>query len=157
MAIIVEDGSIVPGANSYGSEAGLAAYAAARGITIAGTAAELLIIAMDWIEQKVFKGYKLTEDQPLQWPRGWVEVDGYYLSQSSIPTLLIEAQYEACIAIDGGYNPLAVQEREVSSETVGPISVTYKSGTSTLPVLTAANNKLRKLLKSSGALAGIRV
>jgi hypothetical protein len=84
-------------------------------------------------------------------------IDGWYIDQDSIPQLLKDALFEVCIAIDGGYDPLAIQEREVSSETVGPISVSYKSGTSSLPVLTAANNKLKKLLDFSGGLVSVRV
>jgi hypothetical protein len=82
--IVVEDGSIVASANSYVSAADLSTYATDRGITINGTAAVLLIQAMDYLEQQDFQGYKYTDDQALQWPRGDVYIDGYYVSVSTI-------------------------------------------------------------------------
>jgi hypothetical protein len=151
--IVVEDGSIVASANSYVSAADLSTYATDRGITINGTAAVLLIQAMDYLEQQDFQGYKYTDDQALQWPRGDVYIDGYYVSVSTIPQSLIDAQCEIALAIDGGDNPLANVERETTSETVGPISVTYSSNAFPATYLTAVANKLKKLLKPGSSLA----
>ena len=62
--IVVEDGSGKTDSNSYIDEAGLTTYATDRGITLTAAddaaKAALLIQAMDYIEQKNFKGLELT-------------------------------------------------------------------------------------------------
>ena len=50
--IVVETGAGLTNSNSYVSESDLATYAADRGVTISGTAAVLLIQAMDYLESK---------------------------------------------------------------------------------------------------------
>jgi len=151
--IIVEDGTQISGANSYVSAADFATYAADRGVTVTGTDTILLITAMDYIEQQNFKGNQLTSTQALQWPRCNVVIDGWYNVQTEIPQLLIDAQCEVALGIDAGNNPLATVGRETKQETVGPISVTYMQGARSLPYLSAAENKLRKLLKYGGSSA----
>ena len=56
--IIVETGAGLTNSNSYVSEADLATYATDRGITITGTAAVLIIQAMDYLESRQFLGTK---------------------------------------------------------------------------------------------------
>ena len=153
--IVVEDGTIVAGANSYVSAADLSTYATDRGITIAGTAAVLLIQAMDYIEQLPFQGMKYTSGQALQWPRGGVYIDGYYVDTETIPQLLIDAVCEVALAIDADNNPLDVIERQVASESVGPISVTYVTGAYDQTYLTAVQNKLSKLLIGGRAINAV--
>lgn len=150
MAIVVEDGTVVSGANSYISEAELSTYATDRGVTISGTASELIYQAMDYIEAQPFKGIKGTQAQPLQWPRYGVYIDTYYVASDSIPQLLKDAVCEVCIGIDGGVNPLANEERMTISEKVDVISVTYDKNSRNYTYLKAAETKLKKLLSSTG-------
>lgn len=154
MAIIVEDGSIVDGANSYVTEAELVAYASARGITLVGNTEQLLIIAMDYIESLDYKGIKRKEEQPLQWPRFDVVVDGYYLDIDEIPKLLKEGLMETAIATDAGNDPAQDVPRETRKEKVGPLEVEYATGSSALTIVRRINNKLYKLLKSGGTSGG---
>lgn len=144
--IIVETGAGLTNSNSYVSEADLATYATDRGITITGTAAVLIIQAMDYLESRQFLGTKSDIDQALQWPRFGVEVDSYYVDSDEIPTLLKQAEMEICIAIDGGVDPLANQGRETKREKVGDLEVEYAVGARPDTYLTAAEAKLRKLL-----------
>jgi hypothetical protein len=146
MTIIVEDGSIVTNANSYVSAADLSAYATARGITISGNSDVLLIKAMDYIDSQNFKGAKWTRDQPLQWPRVDVWVDGFILDASSIPQLLKNAQMEAALSIDAEVDPLADIPRLESSVTVGPISVSYEKGGNSVTISQKISAQLKKLL-----------
>ena len=67
--IVVETGAGLTNSNSYVSESDLATYAADRGVTISGTAAVLLIQAMDYLESKNFNGTKSHITQATQWPR----------------------------------------------------------------------------------------
>ena len=149
MTIIVEDGSGVPNANSYGDVAGLTAYAAARGVTIVGDPEVLLIKSMDVIEGESFRGYKSNSEQALSFPRYGITIDGVVFDSDEIPKQLVEGQYELCIIIDEGNDPLNNTNRVKSSVSVGPISVTYKDGSD--EVLTYRyTNKLKDLLTSGG-------
>jgi len=146
--ITVETGYIVSNANSYVSESALSSFAADRAISISGNANSLLIQAMDWRESQPFAGVKYTSGQALQWPRYGVYVDGYYVSESTVPQLLKDAVCEAAIAIDAGSNPLATLGRSTKREKVGEIEVEYMDGSRDAPFLAAAESKLRKLLTS---------
>jgi hypothetical protein len=149
MTIVVEDGSIVTGANSYGTEAGLTTYASARGITIPTADREqYLIQAMDIIEYVDFGGIKYTKAQPLQFPREGLVIDGYEIDVDEIPNDLIESQYEAAIAVYQGNSPLAVRERLVKRVQVGSISKEYADGGTEYATPNALYNKLAKLLGS---------
>lgn len=149
MAIIVEDGSIVTDANSYVSEAELTAYATARGITITGDTEVLLIKAMDYIESQDFKGVKSTRDQPLQWPRVDVWVDGYMVDYDSIPQLLKNAQMQTGISIFQDLDPQADIPRLESSVKVGPISVSYEKGGNATTISQKIQDQLKKLLRGN--------
>lgn len=146
--IIVEDGTGKTDSNSYVSEADLTTYATDRGITIAGTEADLIIQAMDYLESKNFIGDKSTKEQALQWPRTNAAVDGWYIDTDEIPQLLIDAECEIAISIDGGTNPLTNQDRSTKREKVGDIEVEYMDGARNAEYLTAAETKLKKLVKS---------
>jgi len=148
MALIVEDGTGKTDSDTYASEAVFAAYAAARGVTIAGTDTELLITAMDYLESKDFKGDKGTQEQALQWPRLNVVIDGYYVDSDAIPQSLVDAQCEIAISIDGGTNPLAIIGRDTKREKVGDIEIEYMDSAASRSYLTAAEAKLDKLVKS---------
>ena len=126
MALTVEDGSIVTGADSYISVADFQAYNTARGYTLTGDEEQLLLRAMLYVEQLSFKGYKLTKAQPLQWPRNGVSIDGFEVTTSEIPQQLIDLQCEVALAIDGGDDPLGTIDRAVKREKVDVIEVEYQ-------------------------------
>lgn len=153
--IVVEDGTGKTDSNSYISEADLTTYATDRGVTIAGTAAVLLIQAMDYIESLPFKGRKYTQTQALQWPRYAVYIDGFPVAVTEIPQALKDALCEIVIAIDGGNNPLANEDRETIKEKVGEIEIEYAPGARSGTYLTAAQTKLSKLTQGSGAFARV--
>lgn len=149
MAITVENGSIVSGANSYVTEAELTAYATARGVTLTTGTEQLLIQAMDYLEGKNFIGDKNNIDQPLQWPRLNVLVDGFFISSDAIPQSLKDGQMEIAISLDAGDEPLASQGRETRREKIGEIEIEYAPTARAMVYLTAAENKLRKLINKS--------
>lgn len=158
MAIVVEDGTGKTDSNSYISEADFATYASDRGITVTGTASQLLYQAMDYIEQQPYKGYKYTDAQALQWPRGGVWIDGYYVEVTTIPTLLQDALCEVALGIDAGNNPLATQDRLTKREKVGDIEVEYSDASRAAAYLVAAETKLQKLLKvGSGGISAVAI
>jgi DnaT-like ssDNA binding protein len=146
MTIIVENGTVVTGANSYVSAADFTAYALARGVTLTSGAETLLIQAMDYIESLSFIGTKWTRDQSLQWPRLNVHIDGYANDVNHIPQELINAQMQVAMAIDTGNGPLATVARSTKRERVGELEVEYMAGAAATPIVRTINAMLWKLL-----------
>jgi hypothetical protein len=77
-------------------------------------------------------------------------IDGYSVDSDAIPAKLTEALCEAAIAIDGGNNPLANEERATKREKVDAIEVEYTDGSRNTVYLAAVESKLSKLLTSGG-------
>jgi hypothetical protein len=80
MAIVVEDGSVVTGANSYITLAEARAYGVLYGVTISAVDATAEVLshkAVRYLEARrnQYQGTKVSVDQPLQWPRYDVVVD----------------------------------------------------------------------------------
>lgn len=130
--------AVIVGTNSYGDEAGLAAYAAARGVTITGDQTVLLIKAMDWLEIQPFTSEKYAWDQALQFPRLYTFYD---VVAGVVPPEIIIAQYAAALLIDSGedLNPVVGREKKSVGAGRNAITVEYMdnaSSTSTYPQLT---------------------
>lgn len=128
MAIVVEDGSVVSGANSYVTAQELTDYTTDRGVTLTGDNEEHLLNAMTYIETIQFIGYKKTKDQPLQWPREGAFIDGFEVFSNEIPQELKTLQFEVVIAQFEGNGPLTSVDRKISSAQVGSLSVSYDEG-----------------------------
>ncbi len=153
----VEDGTGFPDSDTYASEAELTSYATARGLSLNKLATQTLLVAMDYLEQQNFIGTKNTKDQALQWPRTGAVIDGFAIDSNEIPLLLKEAQMEFALADDIGNSALNNIERATKVEIVDVIEVEYMDNARSEVYLKAANNKLTKLLKNSGALQVVRV
>ncbi len=162
MTITVETGSgSNSSANSYASVAGLQAYAANRGYTLPGTdaACEILLIkAMDYIEaqRNRFQGFKVSQTQPLQWPRAYVTIDDWPISISTIPDALIRAQCELAVAAYTAELQPTITSTEMGAvkrkRVEGAVEVEYfdaKSWQRTLPQFTAAEALLAVVCKST--------
>lgn len=137
IAIIVEDGSNVPNANSYVSIADARLYALNRGVVLPvddDSVASMLINATDYLETFAceYLGKKTSVTQPLEWPRTIKLYEGGCESTppfgvNEIPKNLIAAQIQGAIAISEGFslqgniNP----QDYVTRETVGPITTEY--------------------------------
>lgn len=147
MTIIVENGTIVPDADSYVSVADYEAWADARGIEYDDTQLESQILrAMDYIETLRFIGQKSTKAQPLQFPRVGVVVDGYELDYNEIPAQLKKAVFESVKAESEGVSQLANIERRTMREKVGEIEVQYAENSNSTTSVIAINKALYKLI-----------
>ena len=154
MTIIVEDGSIVTGADTYVSVADYESWADARGIEYDTTLVESQILrAMDYIETLRFIGQKSTKAQTLQFPRVGVVVDGYELDYDEIPEQLKKAVYESVKAESEGASQLANVERRTLSEKVGAIEVQYAENSNSTTSVVAINKALYKLLAPAFAVS----
>lgn len=156
MAIIVEDGTNVTGANSYVSTADLTEFATARGITLTDDPEQLLIQAMDYIETQQYQGTKLLFTQGLQWPRVNVWIDGWYNNANNIPKELKNGEMETAIAIDQGTAPDADVTRYAIREKVGELEVEYAANAPANTINKKINNWLYKLLAGGGS-GGLKV
>jgi hypothetical protein len=165
MALIIETGARVTGANSYVSVSDAQDWADDREIDIEITDG-LLLKAMDYVEslRAEYQGVKAASDQALQFPRYGVWIDGYPLKSDEIPATLIAAQCQlACDAYTMDLLPSG-DGREVVKESYakGMVALEYSpgSGGAASPHLRAAEAFLAPLLQSAiggGFLTTVRV
>lgn len=100
--LIIEDGSIVAGAESFVTAAEFTDYADKRGGEYPATEAEqeqLLRLAVDYLfrEERKMQGYRVSEDQDLMYPRSGVCRYGFTVASDEIPQELKNAQIEAAL------------------------------------------------------------
>lgn len=166
MALVIEDGSGVTGANSYATVAEARAYAVARGLTLSETDSVVeaaLVNACDKLESYRYKGTKTDAAQELAWPRADVYVDDADepLADDAIPAKLKQAQSQ--LAYDSTQTELQPTGtgREVLREKVDVIEVQYaeRGSGSVEPQFNKAEALLAPLLLSGGAfgLSTVRV
>ncbi len=161
MALIIEDGSQIPNANSYVTDAEYVAYAAAQNLSIGGDTAAReieLLRAMTFIEshRSVFKGLRVSKDQPLQWPRSAVWIDSFPVNADEIPQDLKNAQIESGVA-ENAIELLKTEDNQnVKRQKVDVIEVEFFSGGSWTTARTERVDVfLTQLLKTS--LGGFNV
>lgn len=123
MAIIVEDGTIVPDANSYNSDADYVAYAAARGVTIGADAAAReieLIRATDYVDNELTRMQSKTEpaNQSLRYPQIGSYANGVLVGKNTIPNELKRAQLEAAISVFKGVFDVVATPSNIKSESL---------------------------------------
>lgn len=158
MPVIIEDGSQVVGANSYASESDLELYADQIGVKLTQDSTELLLKSALYVETLVFKGYKLTKEQRMQWPRGGAEVDGWPVATTAIPSELIKLQNEVALLHNSGVDPMATPDRLTKKEKVGDIEVEYMGDKgSTMANIPLSVSRLSGKLTGGGSGVSFRV
>lgn len=138
MTFVLEDGTGLADANSYGSFAGYVAYWADRGVTVTELQAVVepaLVRATDYLDQRYpWKGSRLTSEQALQWPRACAYGEPTFeapcgVTLDGVPAQVVRACYELAsraISADLAPDPTvdASGQTVVSSrKKVGPIEV----------------------------------
>jgi hypothetical protein len=167
MAFVIEDGSGLPNANSYGSFAGYVAFWTDRGAVPAedqDVIEAALIKATDYLGIRfTWKGEKLTAAQALDWPRacayGMPTADyPCGIPLEGVPHEVVRATYEyakRALAAPLAPDPTrdATGQTVVSSrKKVGPIEVETAftgGGAATFKPYPAADNLLRWLVVTS--------
>ncbi len=169
MALVVEDGSGVPSANTFILVADADAYFSARGIADwtgeASSKEASLIRAMDWLNGLNWRGDVLTYNQPLCWPRYGVPsrgmscvMNGYayggllsYWPSNEIPSQVKDAQCEAALRYLDGTDMMPDLDRggRVVMEKVDVITTQYESGAPAGKTFPAIMALLRPFLLSS--------
>jgi len=150
MALVIEDGSVVTGANSYVTLAEFKTWADSRDISYNADDNVLeaqILRAMDYIERLYFIGNKANENQPLQWPRTEALIDGYYADATEIPKEVKIAVYEATVVEAAGYSELEVQSRKTLRERVGDIEVQYADNSENRTITPALQYALNRIVQ----------
>lgn len=115
MALITQTNDSVTGANSYASVIDLTTYADSRGITLKGTPEQLLLLAMDVLESKQYKGEPIKSSQSTAFPRMGV----------GIPRAIKQAQVMLAVSLDNAAPVNEVPAAQVSREKVDVVEVQY--------------------------------
>lgn len=159
MALIVEDGSNVSGAESYATQAEADAYHSARGNDTWATLTDIeveeaLRRATDYMQETYagkWDGYKANDVQALDWPRAFVTKKHTYLSTYYDDDVVPNVVKNACIelafeAARGELTPK--QTQQVIREKVDVLEVEYSEHSSSLPKYTKIDRMLSIFFKS---------
>ena len=162
--MIVEDGSIVAGADTYVNVTEARAILTPLGKNISlteATAETQLRNALAFIEsyKARYIGNKKTREQALQWPRYNAVIDGFLVPSDSIPTELKKAQAMAAYEIANDEELQANDSgKKVASETLGSMSISYfeNGATESTKVFTKVISELSAVLQPSGNIDLVR-
>lgn len=167
MALVIEDGSIVAGADSYASAAELSVYLQARQLTdLPEPQAESLLIQagqyLNGFEQR-YRGTRVSAAQFMSWPRTDANVNGFDLLDTDIPQQLKFAQmqlalegangFEFYTSTDGTY---VIREKVDVLETQYASPADLASAGRATPTFPAVDALLRPLLRGRPQLMTAR-
>ena len=160
MALTIENGTVVSGANSYVTVAEYNTWADAR-FTTRSTPSEAvsesyILRATDYFERQVLRGDKANEAQPMQFPRVSLVIDGYAVDSDEIPAEVKTAIYELAYAEETSNGELNAVERKTSREAIaGAVDVTYADNSASRTMLPGTSSALRKLIASPTVVARV--
>ena len=141
MALITQTNDSVTGANSYASVTELTTYADSRGITLKGAPEQLLMLSMDVLESKRYKGEPIKSNQTTAFPRMGV----------GIPRAIKQAQVMLAVSLDGAPPVNEVPTAQISREKVDVIEVQYfEAKDNQSPLLTLVDELLAPYLAGIG-------
>lgn len=168
MTLIVEDGSQVPGANSYATVAQADARQTLFGDEVwpdldASEKEAFLIRATLFMTMRyrlLWAGYRVSQTQSLDWPRYQVQfVDGpgeyspfdAFYPNNVVPVEIVNATIDAAVRISNGQDLTPDLSPPVIEETVGPITTKYAKGARQTTVFQTLDSLLSVFLKNSGS------
>lgn len=132
MTLIVEDGSgSDPEANTYSDLAALRAYALSIGVTLATE--DIVVegyahVGMQYIERRraQYQGCKTAQENPLQFPRIGMQIDGFDIADDVIPMMLPSALGQLVVEQHNGINIMPTEVGAfVTEDTLGPITTKF--------------------------------
>ncbi len=165
MALIVEDGSGLAGANSYNSLTELNTYHTLHGNTawaaLSDANKEIRAVngaqALDAKYSLKYVGVRNTQEQGLEWPRAYaVDSDGFAIGSDVIPQAVKNGHAELSLyALPATIMPPITTPGNIQriSKTVGPVSkaVTYAGGSGEQqPSYPLVTSLLSKVLEQGG-------
>lgn len=160
MSIVVEDGTIVAGANSFVSRADYIAYAASLGVTIADAvdADEELLASAEFIRshESQLRGDLTDRDQPMPYPRKNLVLEGWEWKETEIPRQVILAQMALALEKHDGVDlfnpppPKALARKRVKVEGAIEIENAVNERAAKMTRHSTGRALLSTLLKHSG-------
>lgn len=153
--LIVEDGSIVPGADSYTSLADARVLADKFGWTLPeddGEAEAALRNGAAYIDlqESILCGTRVSAEQSLAFPRNGLKVYGFHVANNTIPKQVIHAQIAAAVEYGKGSDVRGSTDGRITTheEVVGAVVVEYADNgvTGSTITITAALDALRPLI-----------
>jgi len=157
--LVIEDGTVVAGANSYYTLASADDYFDTRGNSTWVDYDEdakiyAMIKACQYMENLNWKGVKSLSDQELVWPRiGMEDEDGYAIDSDEIPKRIKWGQAEIAyryILDTELETDISAGAGSVKSEQVDVIKVEYFTGKSVNKTYQRVENLLAPFLKYGG-------
>lgn len=129
MALTIETGAIVAGADSFATAAELATFAAAYGLTVPATAAEqevLLRRAAVAMASLPWRGERVSAAQTLAWPRIGVSAHGFAVAATAVPAAIKQGQMALAAEIHADdLAPPDEKKGAITREKVDAIEVEY--------------------------------
>ena len=169
MTLIIEDGSIVTGADSYASLAVLRAYALKRGVTLSAVDADLEVLAikaMDYLgsfEQRYQSERTDATTQPLSFPRKDIVINDALLGDNDMPQNIIDAQCEVVMYLTDSFKMFATPDEggtaPLKRKKIDVLEFEYDTarGSTGQAVFPRVDAKLTPLLRTGGPLTSVRV
>jgi hypothetical protein len=148
--------------DSYGTLAAYTAYALGMGFTLAATddLNEInLRKAANYEDRKYsFIGMQQYQFQALSWPRLVNDlVDDWPINPDTIPLDIIHAQFEVAYILQGGLDPFATIETNVTNDIikVGPITLEAETLPTSTPRIVAVEGLLRGYIRGGVGMANM--
>jgi hypothetical protein len=148
--------------DSYGTLAAYQAYATAEGFTLEATDGPNEINlrkAANYLDRKYsFIGAQQYQFQQRAWPRLVNDlVNDWPIDPDTIPPKVIYAQFEVAYILQGGLQPMATIETNVTSESikVGPITISGENLPTSTPRIVAIEGLLRGYVKSGPGMTNM--
>ena len=165
MTLIIEDGSVVTGANSYASLATVTAYHVARGnsawLGSDEDAEPAILRAMNYMEALPWNGVKTARDNPLSWPRyGMYDREGYAIDTDDVPQVVVNALCEAAyreLQTAGILQPDDTRDGMLTSISVaGAVSLAWAAGAPRRTNFRIITDMLKGLIATEGGIQLVR-
>ena len=183
ITLVIEDGLVITGANSFVSLDDFQTYCDDRGMDYSAYTDDqqeaALIRSAQYLNDLRWKGVKTGRDNPMAWPRygtevggsmwnqlefpasTWVGVldrDGFYVGTSEVPAEVVKAQCEAAFLILTGstLEPSLDRGGAVKREKVDVIETEYFPGAPGETTFKPIINRLMGLLKSGSTIETVR-
>lgn len=159
MALIVEDGLGIIGAESFASVAQADARLASLGMSMWAALSEpekeqalrRAAVHMENVYRPLWKGIRKTFEQGLSWPRYNVEVEGFVLVNTYLPLEVIAANIDLALrAATGDLNPDLGGNYPVKKKVIGPIEKEYDTSGSQVKSYRAVTMSLVQFLNTGG-------
>jgi hypothetical protein len=161
--VIVEDGSIVPGANSFVDRDTVKAYADARRLTfdiVDTDAADAAVLeAGDYLKNEmryVYRGARISYAQTMPYPRqGASEYRGPAIPSNVVPWRLCDAQCALAVRAKAAPGQLQIDldhGGKIKSEKVDVLETTYADGAGIETLIMEVQGLLNPLLLTAGMI-----